>query len=114
MIGSSGFPFDEEYIRDLAARSFDRCFYPVGLARQLMAIVSSPPWVDDLAGVKIPTVVVHGDSDPLVRPSWGEKTAAAIPGAKFVSIPDMGHDLPAGAWPALVDPIVANIANAGK
>jgi pimeloyl-ACP methyl ester carboxylesterase len=79
-----------------------------------MAIVSSPPWVDDLAGVKIPTVVVHGDSDPLVRPSWGEKTAAAIPGAKFVSIRGMGHDLPAGAWPALVDAIVANIANAGK
>src|SRR5688500_18225294 len=54
VIGSPGFPFDEAYIRDLAERSFDRCFYPVGLARQLMAIVSAPPWVDDLAGVKIP------------------------------------------------------------
>jgi pimeloyl-ACP methyl ester carboxylesterase len=114
VIGSPGYPFDEAYIRDLAARSFDRCFYPVGLARQLMAIVSAPPWVDDLAAVKVPTVVIHGDSDPLVRPSWGEKTAAAIPGATFVSIPGMGHDLPAGAWPALVDAIVANAANATK
>ena len=114
VIGSPGFDFDEAYIRDLAARSFDRCFSPVGVARQLMAIVSSPPWVADLAKVRVPTVVVHGDSDPLVRPVWGEKTAAAIPGAKFVSVPGMGHDLPPGVWPVLVDAIAANAASARK
>lgn len=108
VIGSPGFPAEDDYIADLAARSYDRCFHPVGLARQLVAILASPPWSAELAGVTAPTVVIHGDADPLVRPSWGRATADAIPGATFVSVAGMGHNLPAGAWPVLVDAIAAN------
>jgi len=108
VIGSPGFPAEEASVADLAGRSYDRCYYPPGSARQLLAILSSPPWVADLARVDVPTVVIHGDADPLVRPSWGRATADAIPGATFVSVPGMGHNLPAGAWPALVDAVAAN------
>jgi pimeloyl-ACP methyl ester carboxylesterase len=57
-------------------------------------------------------VVIHGEADPLVRPSYGRATAAAIPGARFLGIPGMGHDLPEGAWPAIIDAVVSNAARA--
>lgn len=110
VIGSPGFPFDEARTRARAAESYDRCYYPAGLARQLVAILSAGDWSADLAGVTVPTVVIHGAADPLVRPSWGEATARAIPGAELRLIPGMGHDLPEGAWPEILDAIVTNTA----
>jgi pimeloyl-ACP methyl ester carboxylesterase len=54
----------------------------------------------------VPTVVIHGEVDQLVDPSGGRATAAAVPGAELVMVPGMGHDLPTGAWPQIVDAIV--------
>jgi pimeloyl-ACP methyl ester carboxylesterase len=59
-------------------------------------------------------LVIHGEADPLVRPSWGRKTADAIPGAQLLLIPGLGHDLPEGAWPTVVDAIVANAEAAAR
>jgi pimeloyl-ACP methyl ester carboxylesterase len=114
VIGSTGFPMDEDAIRDRAGRSFDRGFYPLGLMRQFAAIIATGDWSSRLAALDVPTLVIHGDADPLVRPSWGKKTADAIPGAQLLLIPGMGHDLPEGAWPTVVDAIVANAEAAAK
>ncbi len=111
-IGSPGFPRQEDMIRQRAGLFYDRAFYPVGLARQLVAILSAGDWSDRLAGLDLPTLVIHGDADPLVRPSWGRKTAEAIPGAQLLLIPGMGHDLPEGAWPTIIDAVVANTGKA--
>jgi pimeloyl-ACP methyl ester carboxylesterase len=62
--------------------------------------------------VRAPTVVIHGDADVLVPLSGGRATARAIPGAKLVVIPGMGHDLPPAIWPTVVDEVVANAARA--
>jgi pimeloyl-ACP methyl ester carboxylesterase len=110
VIGSPGFPFDEARIRDRAAVAYDRCYYPRGFARQLVGILASGDWTDALAEVDVPTVVIHGAEDPLVRPSWGRATAEAIPGAELLLIPGMGHDLPEGAWPTIIDAFVRNTA----
>lgn len=56
--------------------------------------------------------MIHGEDDPLVPFADGEQTAEAIPGAELVAIPGMGHDLPRGAWPTLVDAIVTNARRA--
>lgn len=111
-IGSPGFPFREEMIRQRAGMFYDRCFYPAGPTRQLIAILSAGDWRDRLAGVTVPVLVIHGDADPLVRPSWGRATAEAVPGAELLLIAGMGHDLPEDAWPVIVDAIVANIKKA--
>jgi pimeloyl-ACP methyl ester carboxylesterase len=108
VIGSPGFPFDEARARDRAGRAFDRCYHPIGVARQLAAIMASGDRTSDLAGVSVPTVVIHGDGDPLVTPSGGAATASAVPGAELVVIEGMGHDLPVEAWPQVVEAIVAN------
>jgi pimeloyl-ACP methyl ester carboxylesterase len=61
-----------------------------------------------LHDVRVPTVVIHGAEDPLINRSGGEATARAIPGAKLVIVPGMGHDLPEGVWGVVIDALVDN------
>jgi pimeloyl-ACP methyl ester carboxylesterase len=61
----------------------------------------------------VPTLVIHGLADPLVRPDGGMATARAVPGAKLVMYPDMGHDLPLTRWPDIVAEIAENARRAG-
>ena len=105
VVGSTGFEGNIDHIKDYAARSFDRGHSAAGGARQLGAIIASGDRTAELASIKAPTLVMHGTVDRLVRPSGGKATARAIPGAKLVMIEGMGHDLPRGAWPQLIDAI---------
>jgi pimeloyl-ACP methyl ester carboxylesterase len=107
-IGGKGFPPDVEDLRAIATRSFDRGHDPRGSQRQLAAIVADRDRSPALAHVKVPTTVIHGADDQLVRPSGGRATAKAIPGARLVEIEGMGHGLPRPAWPEIIDAIVAN------
>lgn len=102
------FPMNEAKVRDRIARDYDRSNYPVGIARQLIAIMASPDRTEGLQGVKVPTLVIHGDADPLVTPSGGEATAAAVPGATLLRVPGMGHDMPEQVVPQLVEAIAKN------
>jgi pimeloyl-ACP methyl ester carboxylesterase len=111
-IGSHKLPQDVDWIRDVAARSYDRDHDPAAPGRQLAAIVASGNRTKELRNIKAPTVVIHGTDDPLVRPSGGKATARAIPGAKLVKIEGMGHDLPRAAWPEILDAIEENAARA--
>ncbi|MGY1782974.1 alpha/beta fold hydrolase [Geodermatophilus sp. SYSU D01036] len=112
VIGSPGFEFDEHGLRERAGLSFDRAYNPAGVARQLAAILASPDRTADLAGVAVPTLVVHGEHDALVNVSGGRATAAAIPGAELLVVDGMGHDLPREVWPQLVDRITELAARA--
>ena len=107
-IGSPAYPPDLERLRERAARSYDRCFYPAGTARQLMAVMASGNRTAELARIEAPTVVVHGTADPLVPARAGRDVAAAIPGARLELIEGMGHDLPRELWPRYCDLIAAN------
>ena len=107
-IGSKGYDFEEERKRERAARMFDRGVYPAGSARQLGAVASAADRTAALGGVRAPTTVIHGDADPLVDVSGGRATAEAIPGARLVILPGMGHDLPRELWPEIIDAIVEN------
>jgi pimeloyl-ACP methyl ester carboxylesterase len=106
-IGSPGFPFDEDDVRERAALSYDRGFNPAGTARQLVAILASGDRTDALHRVRAPALVIHGTEDPLVALAAGQATAAAIPGAALLAIDGMGHDLPRPLWPRVVDAISA-------
>jgi pimeloyl-ACP methyl ester carboxylesterase len=111
-IGSPAFPEQGERIRGHALAAYDRGHSRAGVARQLHAITASGDRSRKLRGVRAPTVVIHGDADPLVRPTAGRAVAAAIPGARFVSVPGMGHDLPPEVWPLVAGEIVANARRA--
>lgn len=105
---------DPEQVRQLAAASLERGGKPdpAGAGRQLGAQLKSGNRTRLLRRIKAPTTVVHGAIDPLVRPSGGRATARAIPGARLITIERMGHDLPAWAWPRIIDAIAANAARA--
>jgi pimeloyl-ACP methyl ester carboxylesterase len=106
VIGSAGYPRDDDRIRALTAASYDRAFHPDGAARQLVAIAAGPDRTEALRAVTCPTLVIHGEVDPLIDSSGGRATAAAMPGAQLWLIPGMGHDLP----PQLFAPIAERIA----
>jgi pimeloyl-ACP methyl ester carboxylesterase len=108
VIGSPGYPTDERILRERAAAAYDRSYCPEGTVRQLGAILGSPDRTPGLLGVDMPFLVVHGEADPLVTPSGGDATAAAVPGSKLLTFPGMGHDLPEALWDTITDAIVAN------
>jgi pimeloyl-ACP methyl ester carboxylesterase len=114
VIGSPGFDRNEDDLRDVAARSYDRGRNPAGSGRQLAAIIASGDRTERLRTISVPTVVIHGTKDRLVSPSGGRATAKAIPGARLVTIEGMGHDLPRGTWPRIIGAIAENAARAGE
>lgn len=89
-----------------------RSFRPAGVARQTAAIMASPDRTASLRRVQVPALVIHGLVDPLVRPSGGIATAAAIPGSRLLMFNDMGHDLPRTRWAEMADAIAQNAARA--
>jgi pimeloyl-ACP methyl ester carboxylesterase len=97
--------FDEAKARERAGAGYDRCFYPAGIGRQLLAILASGDRTGALRKLDVPALVVHGAVDPLVTISGGRATADAIPGAELLVIDGMGHDLPPMSWPRVVDAI---------
>ena len=108
-------PADPAVEAELAGGAWDRGAYPDGgraRARQLGAINASQDRTRDLAGIRVPTLVIHGDRDPIVHPSGGMATAAAIPGSRHVTIPGMGHYFHAGAVPELVRLITGHLHTA--
>jgi pimeloyl-ACP methyl ester carboxylesterase len=107
VIGSPGYPRDEDDLRRRAARGWDRGVNPAGFARQLGAVYASGDRTPALASLAVPTLVVHGEDDPLVPLAAGLATAAAIPGAELWTVPGMGHDLPRALWPEMIGRIGA-------
>ncbi len=105
LIAGGGFPIDEARVRRRAERGYDRCFYPVGMARQMAAIVVAGSRREALASVRAPALVIHGTNDPLVPVEGGVDTHEAIPGSELVLIEGMGHDLPPQAWPQIIEAI---------
>jgi pimeloyl-ACP methyl ester carboxylesterase len=105
VLGSPGFDRDEAAVRERSARSFDRGVSSAATGRQLAAILASGDRTEALRRIEAPTLVIHGSADKLVAPSGGCATARAIPGARLMLVDGMGHDLPRGAWPRLVEAI---------
>jgi pimeloyl-ACP methyl ester carboxylesterase len=105
-IGSPGYRLDEDAVRARSRALIRRSFYPQGMPRQLAAIMADGDRRERLRSVTAPTLVIHGEADPLVPLPGGQDTAQHIKGASLKTIPGMGHDLPL----ALVDEIADAVA----
>ena len=108
VIGSPGFPFRKDLLEASAGAAYDRAFHPEGTGRQLAAILGSPDRTSSLSHLRVPTFVIHGDSDLLVDPSGGTATSAAVRGSTLWSIAGMGHDLPPEIFDELVERVAAH------
>ena len=99
------FHYDEDRWREYLGRVYDRGRNPTGFSRQLAAIYASSSRKDALKCVNVPTLVIHGDADPLVSVEAGRDTADSIPGAKLMIVEGMGHSLPQEVWQLVVEAI---------
>ncbi|TFU03652.1 alpha/beta fold hydrolase [Polymorphobacter arshaanensis] len=106
IVGSPAYPAEESRLTARVRADFERSFSPAGFARQMAAIVADGDRRDRNASITAPTLVIHGDADPLVPVEGGHDTAASIKDAELMIIPGMGHDLPV----QLVDQIADAIA----
>jgi len=105
---ADGYPLDEDWARRTATVSYDRRPPdPAARQRQLAAGRTLKLSGDGLAQITVPTLVIHGEADPLVRPSASRALAHAIPGARLVTYPGMGHGLPPGLWTEVLDEVSA-------
>jgi pimeloyl-ACP methyl ester carboxylesterase len=107
VIGSPGYPPDDEWRVELAGQRWDQGLDPAGVMRQWMASLASGDRTEAVRGIRALTLVVHGDSDPLINVTAGRRTAELIKDAELMEVPGMGHDLPRPVWPALADAIRA-------
>ncbi|PKN53256.1 MAG: alpha/beta hydrolase [Deltaproteobacteria bacterium HGW-Deltaproteobacteria-13] len=105
MLWSRGFPFDEKRLRKVLAEGYDRSYYPQGMIRQSAAVLVHGYQKSAIASIKVPTLVIHGDADPLMPVEGGKETAQLIPGAKLLIIEGMGHDMPRETWQKIIDAI---------
>lgn len=104
-IAGSGYPIPEPEVRAFVERNVDRRWYPEGGARQYLAILASGDRVEMLKGVRVPTLVLHGEEDPLLPVECGRDVARLVPQAKIETFPGWGHDLPGSFLPTLIDRI---------
>jgi pimeloyl-ACP methyl ester carboxylesterase len=111
VVGSQRY-FDEEHLREIGERQWERGVDQAAAARQLGAIIADGNRAKRLRRITVPTLVIHGRDDKLVKPSGGSMTARAIPGAKLLMLDDMGHDLPRPLWPRIIDAIAQNATRA--
>jgi len=101
VIESPRYPMDDAELRRYAEVGYRRCHHPVGVARQLAAVLADVGRVDLLAGITVPSMVVHGADDPLVHVEGGRDTARRIPGCRLEIIEGMGHDVTVANTPLL-------------
>ena len=111
--GSPGYPAAEERIRAEAIEGYDRSYYPAGVGRHFAAVLGSGSLLRYDRLVSVPTVVIHGKADKLMRPFGGRAIARAITGARLVLFDGMGHDLPRELWDDIVGELKTTFATAG-
>lgn len=103
LIGSPGLQGSRQALRERLQASLERSHDPAATARQLLAIMANGDRRPLLKGIRAPSLVIHGEADPLVPIAAGRDTAAHIPGARFIGVAGMGHDFP--------EPLIAGLVN---
>jgi pimeloyl-ACP methyl ester carboxylesterase len=110
IIGSPGYPAPVEQIRAEAIEGYDRAYYPAGIARHFAAILGSGSLLRYNRQTEVPTVVIHGKADKLMRPFGGRAVARAIKNARLVLFDGMGHELPEPLWDDIVGELKTTFA----
>lgn len=111
-IGSPGYPSPEPELRAAVTSSFDRSVYPAGFVRQMLAILANGSRSHYLKAIRTPTLVLHGEDDPLVPIEGGRDTHRRIAGSAMETIAGWGHDLPTALLPRLAASITAHCKRA--
>ena len=113
-VGSPGYRASDAELRGYVEAAVARSTYPPGFVRQMLAVMANGSRVDLLKTIGTPTLVLHGEADPLIPVENGRDTAKWIAGARLVTIPGWAHDLPPQLTPRLVDEIARHCLSAAQ
>ena len=102
--------FDEDQMREYFTALYERAWTPGGAARQGAAVVRSGSRAAGLRALDVVTLVVHGETDTLIAPSGGRRTAELVPDAEYLEIPGMSHDFVSQMWAPLIEAVTAATA----
>jgi pimeloyl-ACP methyl ester carboxylesterase len=105
ILSGPAMPLNDALARKWAEQTYERGLNPAGVARQFAAIMAAGDRTEELKSISVPTLVIHGEADPLLPIECGLATAAAIPGSRLKIIQGMGHALPEALWPQIVEEI---------
>jgi len=104
-IASPGYPTPIGELQTLFGDEYDRGYYPLGVARQLGAVLAGGDRRAQLRTITCPTVVLHGSDDPLLLPDCAHDVASHVVDAQLRLIDGMGHDFPAALTNVFADAI---------
>ena len=90
-IGMKGYNYNTEEFKDEVGQSIDRSKDDTGFIRQMAAILGTRDRIKKVNNIKIPTLIIHGDIDPLVKPKNAFHSHKLIPNSKLLMIENMGH-----------------------
>lgn len=113
-VGSPAWPADPVVVAATAGLAWDRDHDEASVVRQAVATVASGDRTAGLRELAVPTLVIHGDADPMCDPSGGIATATAVPDAKLLVVEGMGHNLPPALWDRLADAIAAHVLSVSR
>jgi pimeloyl-ACP methyl ester carboxylesterase len=101
------YAFDEPWVRDRAAFAHDRAYRPDGIARALLAGVFTPSFWDLQRDIACPTLIMHGDADPIFGLDHARQVNARIATSQLWVVEGMGHAMHPEHWPQMVRRVAA-------
>jgi len=113
-IQSPAYPTPEREVRERIRRDFHRAYHPAGILRQTRAILATGSVSSWTRKIDRPTAIIHGDADPLVRPSSAEQLKYLLPHARIDLIHGMAHDIPVPLWPRISNFAMSLMADASR
>ena len=107
--GGSGH-FDEATMRDLVGREIDRTVNVASSQINHFAMDVGAPFRDRLGTIEVPTLVIHGDRDPIFPIGHALALVDEIPDTQLLMLEETGHELPRATWDVVIPAIVGHTA----
>lgn len=93
---------DEAKAREQYIQSYERAYHPEGFKRQLLAMLAAKPRGEQLKKLQIPSLIFHGDRDPVFPLEHGKYLADCLPNSYLSIVEKLGHGLPACTYDLLI------------
>jgi pimeloyl-ACP methyl ester carboxylesterase len=107
---STAYPYDEDWVRELGVRGYERCYAPDGVLRQLAAIVSWASTPEALSGLEMPASVIHGRADGRIKVEASLEIGRLLKTSEVHIYPGLGHEIPRPLWDEFADIIMRTAA----
>ena len=102
VLSGPAYPYDRDGRRVLFRREIERATNIASSQNHALVVATTERWIDRLGEIEVPTLVIHGDADPILPLDHGEAIAAGITGSKILVMPGVGHEIPEPEWPGIL------------